>query len=188
MKSMNTFLAISFILVAFVVGLAGGYFITPDYQRTMYENEQMGFGKADRFVDLRYIDQMAAHHKGAMLLAAQIEDKTDRPELKKLADDIQVGEPKLIAELYSWKKEWYNDTRPAVDPVVANLGGKDENSDLRFLNALIAHHEDGIEMTKEIRTKSSRAEVLTNADAVEQFLSQSLIKLREWRKNWYNVE
>lgn len=56
------------------------------------------------------------------------------------------------------------------------------------MNALIAHHEAGILMTEEIRTKSSRAEVLNNADAVENFLKTTLVTLKGWRKAWYNID
>jgi uncharacterized protein (DUF305 family) len=181
-------LIVSLTIVGFVAGLAGGYYVSPSYQQTMYDREEMGFGKADRFVDLRYINQMAAHHRGAMLLAEQIKEKTSRTELKELSEAILVGEPKLIDELYGWKSDWYKDDRKVNDPVVANLGSVDDKIDLRFLNALIAHHEAGIEMTQEIRTKSSRAEVLNNADAVESFLSGSVVTLKEWRKEWFNVQ
>jgi uncharacterized protein (DUF305 family) len=180
-------LTISLMIVSLIVGLAAGYYISPSYQQTLYSKEEMGFGQPDKFVDLRYINQMAAHHRGAILLAQQIQDKTQRPEIKSLAAEIQVGEPKLIEELYRWKKELYKDERSVKNPKVANLGSADEKVDLRFLNALIAHHEAGIKMTQEIRTKSSRKEVLDNADAVETFLSGSLITLKEWRFQWFSV-
>lgn len=186
MKVANS-LIISFVIVSFVLGMISGYFVSPSYQQTMFDKEEMGFGTADRFIDLRYINQMAAHHRGAMLLAEDIKDKTSRQELKALANAILTGEPKLIEELYSWKSDWYKDNRKVKDPVVAKLGPADEKVDLRFLNALIAHHEAGIAMTKEIRTKSSRAEVLNNADAVENFLTTSLVTLKELRKTWFNV-
>lgn len=188
MKQLSLPFVISLVIIAFIAGLAGGYYVSPTYQQTMYVKEEMGLGRADRFVDLRYINQMAVHHRGAILLAQQIADKTQRQEIKKLAADIQNGEPKLIEELYSWKKDWYNDDRKVTDPIVANLGQKDEKIDLRFLNALIAHHEAGIEMTAEIRTKSSRSEVLNNADAVEGFLKNSIITLKDWREQWFNVK
>jgi uncharacterized protein (DUF305 family) len=98
-----------------------------------------------------------------------------------------ANEPKLIEELYAWKKEWYNDTRTVRDPIVPKLGSYDATFDLRFLNALIAHHESGIQMTKDIRLKSSRSAVQDNANAVEQFLTTSGVMLREWRKQWFNV-
>jgi uncharacterized protein (DUF305 family) len=55
------------------------------------------------------------------------------------------------------------------------------------LNALIDHHHEGVKMTKEIRTKSSRSEVLNNADAVEKFLTESGETLKTLRKNWYKI-
>lgn len=174
-------------VVSLVVGLAGGYYLSPTYQQTMYIKEEMNLGEADRFLDLRYINQMAAHHRGAILLADQIADKTQRPELKEVAAAIQTGEPKLIEELYQWKKDWYKDDREVRDPIVPNLGPADEKVDLRFLNALISHHEAGIKMTKEVRIKSSRKEVLDNADAVETFLSGSIVTLKDWRSQWFKV-
>lgn len=184
----HSMLAVSLMIVTFVLGLAGGYFISPSYQQTMYnKNEGMGLGKADQFVDLRYINQMIAHHTAAILLANQAAVISQREEIKNLAADIQKNEPKLIEELYGWKKAWYNDTQLVKHPSVPNLGNADDTSDLRFLNALIAHHEAGIEMTSEIRMKSTRTEVLNNADGVESFLSGGLVMLKEWRSDWYGV-
>jgi uncharacterized protein (DUF305 family) len=58
---------------------------------------------------------------------------------------------------------------------------------LRFLNAIIAHHEAGIEMTKETRQKSTRGEILDNANAVEAFLSNGIQTLKGLRTTWYNI-
>jgi uncharacterized protein (DUF305 family) len=120
------------------------------------------------------------------LLAEQVA-QSPRQEIRSLATAIQADEPKLIAELYAWKQAWYSDTRGVRDPARIQLGAADEKQDLRFLNALIAHHEAGIAMTREIRTKSSRTEVLNNADAVEQFLQTTLVTLKGWRQTWYSV-
>jgi uncharacterized protein (DUF305 family) len=147
----------------------------------------MSLGQADRTFDLRYINAMIAHHRGAMLLAEQLSKNTSRPEMKTLAQNILADEPKAIDELYTWKKDWYGDTKTVRDPIVANLGPADEKFDLRFLNAIIAHHEAGIVMTKETREKSSRAEILNNADAVEAFLINGITTLKGIRSSWYNI-
>jgi uncharacterized protein (DUF305 family) len=182
----SRFLTISLVIVAFVIGIGAGYLIAPEYAMAGYETKQMAdLGKADKYVDLRYLNAMIAHHGGAINLAQQAKEKTNRPEIKQLAEDILAGEPKAIAELYQWKKDWYKDVRKVNDKAVPNLGEYDENFDLRFLNALIAHHEEGIIMAKEIRLKSTRAEVLSNADAVIEFLSGGLTMLKEWRTEWY---
>lgn len=180
-------LAVALMLIAGLIGLGIGYFFTPEYQLSMYEKNGMNLGRADRGLDLRYINAMIAHHRGAILLAAQAE-KSERPEIVALAKEIQKGEPVLIQELYAWKKAWYGDVRPVRDPVGPKLGSVDKTFDLRFLNALIAHHEAGIVMTEDVRQKSSRSAVLDNADAVEAFLTGSAEQLRAWRAEWYSVK
>ncbi len=42
-------------------------------------------------------------------------------------------------------------------------------------------------MANEAKTKSSRNEVLNNADAVSAFLSKGINTLKQWRKEWYGV-
>jgi uncharacterized protein (DUF305 family) len=187
MKTLSLPLAASFALVALILGIIIGYSATPEYRQTMFTSSRMDLGPADRWIDERYIDAMIAHHRGAMLLAEQAQAGGNKAEIKNLATDILAGEPKLIAELYNWKKDWYDNERTVRDPIVARLGSADATFDLRFLNALIAHHEAGIAMTQEVRMKSSRSEILNNADAVEQFLSGGITMLKEWRANWYNV-
>lgn len=189
MKQISVYLAMSLILVSLIGGTAVGYYLTPEYQNGMQSGVlEMGLGSADKYVDQRYINKMIAHHRSAILLAEAAEKNTTRSEIHDLTADIQKNEPKLIQELYDWKKNWYQDTKKVEDPEIPNLGGKDYKSDLRFLNALIARHEEGIEMTREIRLKSTRNEILDNADAVENFLSTTLLVLKSWRTEWYGVK
>jgi uncharacterized protein (DUF305 family) len=129
---------------------------------------------------------MIAHHRGAMLLAKQAE-KSQKIEIQDLAKEIQKNEPVAIEELYSWKKNWYGDSKKVTDPIVSNLGNYDETFDLRFLNALIAHHQNGLLMTKDISSKSNRSEILNNANTVEKFLNDSGEMFKTWRKSWYNI-
>ncbi|NTU45559.1 MAG: DUF305 domain-containing protein [Chlorobiaceae bacterium] len=186
MKNISLSLAVALSIVMAVIGIGAGYWLTPQYSLSMYDKNTMNLGQADKWVDLRYLDGMIAHHRGAILLAEKA-SISQRTEIRNLCKEILKNEPVAIAELYQWKKEWYGDQRKVRDPEVANLGSSDSKLELRFLNALIAHHENGVRMTREIRLKSSRSEVLDNADAVEQFLKGGLGMLREWRKEWYNL-
>jgi uncharacterized protein (DUF305 family) len=187
MNKISLSLSLSLMIVAAIIGMGFGYYLTPSYQSTMYE-KSMGLGTADRWLDQRYVNEMISHHLSAISLAEQAGEKSTRPEIKALAEEIKVNEPKLIAELYAFKKEWYQDTREVKPPVKINLGDAGESFDLRFLNALIAHHEQGIAMTNEVRGKSSRVEVLNNADAVETFLKTTKKQLESWRTLWYETE
>jgi uncharacterized protein (DUF305 family) len=187
MTKISISLAISLMVVVGVLGWMLGYASTPEYRVSMFDKTAMDFGRADRTLDLRYINAMIAHHRGAMLFATQASTQTQRPEMKDLSAMILRDEPAAIAELYTWKKDWYGDTKQVKDPVVSNLGTYDDKFDLRFLNALIAHHEEGLEMTQEIKIKSSRTEILNNADAVDTFLTTTLKLFKDWRKQWYNL-
>lgn len=186
MKKISIYLAFSLMIIFGVVGVAIGYYFTPQYYLTMYDKGAMDLGRADKWLDLRYIDAMISHHTGAMLVAKQAE-KSERLEVSNLAKEILKNEPAAIAELYAWKKDWYNDSKQVKNPVVPNLGDYDSTFDLRFLNTIIAHHQNGIIMTEEVKTKSNRSEILNNADAVWKFLTESGEMLKEWRKNWYNI-
>lgn len=184
----SIYLASGLVIVGIILGISFGYFLTSDYKVSMYDKNSMTLGPADRTFDLRYVNAMIAHHRGAMLLAEQLGKNTARPEMKILSESILNDEPKAIAELYTWKKEWYGDTKKVADPIVANLGYAGDNFDLRFLNAIIAHHESGIQMTEEARQKSSRTLILDNADAVEKFLSNGLQTLTGLRSTWYDIK
>lgn len=187
MSKISITLAASLMIVSVIIGAMIGYARTPEYTLSMYDKTAMTLGRPDRSLDLRYINAMIAHHRGAMLLAEQALSNTQRKEMKDLSAKILADEPGAIAELYEWKKDWYDDTRKVKDPIVANLGTSDEKFDLRFLNALIAHHESGLQMTEEVKTKSSRIEVLNNADAVETFLTTTLEVFENWRSEWYKI-
>jgi uncharacterized protein (DUF305 family) len=186
MKTISIYLASAFIVISGIIGIGVGYVMTPQYTVSMYDKNVMDLGRPDKWIDLRYVNAMIAHHRGAMLLAEQAQ-KSQRKDVQDLSVAILKGEPVAIAELYAWKKAWYNDTRSVADPIGPKLGAYDDKFDLRFLNALIAHHQLGVVMTKEARTKSSRTEVLNNADAVEAFLTGGIDMLKGWRTAWYTI-
>lgn len=185
-SSLSLPLAAALMVITGILGVGVGYALTPEYRLSMYEKNAMDLGRADRTLDLRYVNAMIAHHRGAMLVAEQAK-KSERTEIKNLAEAILKDEPKAIAELYAWKKDWYQDERKVLDPVVPKLGDYDKTFDLRFLNAVIAHHENGIAMTQDVRLKSNRSEVLDNADAVEAFLKGGIVMLKDWRSTWYSL-
>lgn len=187
MSKVSTTLAIALMVVTGILGITIGYTLTPEYKTSMYDKTTMDLGRPDRTLDLRYINAMIAHHRGAMLLAEQALTQTQRPEIKDLSAMILKDEPKAIDELYAWKADWYKDTRKVKDPIVSNLGTYDEKFDLRLLNALIAHHEAGLVMTGEVKTKSNRTDILNNADAVDTFLNTTLKVFKDWRMSWYKI-
>lgn len=182
-------LLLSLVIITFILGLSTGFTLSPEYQEKMQSRgvQMVELGKADQFVDLRYIDNMIAHHLNAIYMANQAKTNSQRPEIVALANDIIKADEAGIKTLYEQKKSWYKNEKQITKFEKINLGAYDETFDLRFLNALIAHHDGAVESAQEIRTKSQRNEILNLADTVIQSLSASKAKLIEWRKNWYNI-
>ncbi|MCX6178734.1 MAG: DUF305 domain-containing protein [Chlorobiales bacterium] len=186
MQKISISLAVALAIISAIVGIGVGYWFTPQYTMSMYDKNTMDLGQPDKWVDLRYLEGMISHDQEAIRLAEQA-GISEKQEIKKLIAEILKTEPLAIAELYQWKKEWYDDIKPVQAPQPPHLGRYNKTFDLRFLNALIAHHENGIKMVREIRLKSNRSEVLDNADKVELGLQKDLDKLMMWRKEWYNI-
>jgi uncharacterized protein (DUF305 family) len=140
-------------------------------------NHNMDLGAADANYDLRFIDGMIPHHEGAVVMAKEALQKSQRPEIKKLANEIIKAQDKEIKELKQWRKGWYpqalNEPQAwnaqmkhmmAMSPeqmkmmrMDIDLGTADAEFDLRFINAMIPHHEGAVMMAKDALNKSKRS-------------------------------
>ena len=65
-------------------------------------------GPADADFDRRFIDAMIPHHEGAVVMAKEALQKSKRPEIQKLAQDIIGSQENEIDQMKQWRKAWYN--------------------------------------------------------------------------------
>ncbi|MBD2597328.1 DUF305 domain-containing protein [Nostoc spongiaeforme FACHB-130] len=173
---------------------------------TMNHNMTMNLGSADANYDLRFIDAMIPHHQGAVEMAKQAQQKSKRPEIKKLASEIIKAQDQEIAQLKQWRTAWY--PKASSTPVVydaktgktvpmpheqmqgmmmnMNLGAADTEFDLRFINAMIPHHESAIAMAKDALSKSQRPEIKKLAQSIIDSQQAEINQMKQWRKSWYN--
>lgn len=184
---MSKYFALALVIIAFLFGTGVGYWLSPQYDAMSTETTMTDLGKADKNLDLRYIDGMIAHHKSAIHLAEQAKTASKRKEITDLAAAIIKADTADIDKLYQLKQKWYGNKRQVKEFEQVNLGKYDENFDLRFLNALLDHHEEGIMVAQEVRTKSTRNETLNIADSAILSLSKSKVQLEQWRKDWYSA-
>jgi uncharacterized protein (DUF305 family) len=79
-------------------------------QRMQSMNAEMvqHLGAADADYDHRFIDMMIPHHEGAIMMAKDALQKSQRPEIKKLAEEIIAAQEKEIAQLKAWSEAWYH--------------------------------------------------------------------------------
>ncbi|MEH2273122.1 MAG: DUF305 domain-containing protein, partial [Nostoc sp.] len=123
----------------------------------MNHSMAMDLGPADANYDLRFIDAMIPHHQGATVMAKPAQQKSKRPEIKKLADEIIKAQNQEITQMKQWRTAWYpkaGDKPVAYDAkqgktvemsseqmqsmmMNMDLGAADAEFDLRFINAMI---------------------------------------------------
>lgn len=165
----------------------------------------MDLGPADASFDLRFIDAMTLHHQGAVEMAEEAIEKSSRPEIKALAQNIISGQEQEISQMQQWRQAWYPDA--GAEPVMYHaqmdgmmpmpkamqdsmkmsddLGAADAEFDLRFIDAMIPHHEGAVVMAQAALEKSDRPEIKQLAQAILDAQQPEIDQMTQWRQAWY---
>lgn len=166
----------------------------------------MDLGPADESFDLRFIDAMIPHHEGAVAMAQEALQKSNRPEIQQLAQAIIDAQEKEISELKEWRTSWYPNagdepmmysaemghmmpmTEEMRSSMMMNgdLGAADDQFDLRFINAMIPHHQGAIDMAQQALENSDRPEIQELAENIIDSQQQEISQMEQWRKDWYD--
>ncbi len=165
----------------------------------------MDLGPNDAEFDLRFIDAMILHHEGAIAMAEDALASSTRDEITQLADAIIAAQQVEIAQMQEWRQAWYPDA--AATPMMyhaemnhmmpmsaemkasmmmaVDLGSSDADFDLRFIDAMIPHHEGALVMAEEALEKSDRPEMQALAQDILTTQQQEIDQMIEWRQTWY---
>jgi uncharacterized protein (DUF305 family) len=172
----------------------------------MNHSMAMDLGPRDANYDLRFIDGMKPHHEGAIEMAQEAQQKSKRPEIKKLADEIIKAQNQEITQMKQWRTAWYpkaGDKPMAYDAQMGHmmemssdqkkgmmmnmdLGAADKDFDLRFINAMIPHHEGAVTMAQDALQKSQRPEIKKLSQGIIKSQNAEINQMKQWRKTWYN--
>lgn len=175
---MTKALLLSLLMVTLLTGMGIGYFLTPEYA-TMKSEEGMS--------DKDYLNGMIAHHLSAIHMSKQAIKNSSRPEVRGLSEAIIAADERDIQELYDLKKTLFSDERQVTKYDQINLGKPDVKFDQRFLNAMLEHHRQAIEMAREVRQLSTNTEILNIADQVIVALESNSRTLLDWQTSWYQI-
>jgi uncharacterized protein (DUF305 family) len=169
------------------------------------DHNMMDLGPSDRDYDLRFIDAMIPHHEGAIIMANDLLKKSKRPELIKLAKNIIKDQEKEIKQMKKWRKTWYAKApntpiswhsqmnhSMAMTPeqikmmrMDMDLGNANDQYDLRFINAMIPHHEGALTMAEDLLKKSKRSEMKKLGKNIISSQKAEINQMKQWRKSWY---
>ncbi len=171
----------------------------------MQHDMSMDIGPADADYDLRFIDSMLMHHQGAVNMAEEALQKSQRPEMKKLAQDIIAAQKQEIEQMKQWRTTWYPnaDQTPMAWSaemghmmamsedmeqsmmMSVDLGKADADFDLRFIDAMIPHHEGALMMAQDTLSKTKRPEIKKLSQDILSSQQQEIEQMKQWRKDWY---
>jgi uncharacterized protein (DUF305 family) len=84
---------------------AGSMKEMPGMEKMMKEMEDLKKAKNAAF-DKMFLAMMSEHHKGAVAMSKLVADRTDRAELKQLAEKIIKDQTREIEQMKGWEKAW----------------------------------------------------------------------------------
>lgn len=171
-------------------------------------NHTMDSGPADDTYDLRFIDGMIVHHQGAVEMAEEARLKSQRREILALADAIIAAQAEEMDLMNRWRSTWYpqigeelvmyDHATGSVVPMSAaqiaamkmsgDLGAGDDAFDLRFIEAMIPHHQGAVDMAHDALAKSQRPEIKALADEIIQTQQVEIDLMMSWKERWYGEE
>jgi uncharacterized protein (DUF305 family) len=146
--------------------------------------------------DLQFIDTMTAHHKEAVSMAKMVDGRTQNPDLKKFATQIIADQEKEIAQMKSWRDNWYAGKPSAMNMEMPGMAdsmkmdmpkltnSKDKEFDLAFVEMMTAHHAGAVTMAKEALTKAEHAEIKTLSNQIIKAQEAEINMMADWKANW----
>jgi uncharacterized protein (DUF305 family) len=171
---------------------------------SMGHSMSMDLGPADASFDLRFIDAMIPHHEGAVVMAKEALQKSKRPQIQTLAKAIVQAQDKEIAQMKQWRTAWYpkasnmsmawhaemghmmpmSSAQKEGMMMRQDLGAADAGVDLRFIDAMIPHHEGAVAMAKQVLQKSKRSAVKQLAQTIIASQQTEIKQMKDWKKAW----
>lgn len=168
-----------------------------DHSKMDHAVMESSVGAAEAPQELQFIDTMIVHHQGAVEMALLVPTRSQRPELKLLAQTIIADQRKEIGQMKEWRAKWFGEAKPAINMdfpgMRLGMGGMDMKKldslkanefDVEFVRQMISHHEGAVEMARVLKGSDSYAELKTLADGIIESQTAEIGQMKQWLKTW----
>lgn len=188
-----------------------GYSLDGGYGRGSSGPHMMGDDSfMSQGIDQHFIVQMIPHHEGAIAMARVALERSERPEIRSLANGIIEAQEKEIGDMRAWYESWYGAALPRggggmgmgmsarQSPGVGGMrmGGKEgdvdelqsvsaSEFDREFILQMIPHHEMAVMMAGMLDATTERPEMKQLADNITTSQSREIDMMRSWLESWY---
>lgn len=178
---------IGILIGVIVMGFIASYSVNQGYRGMM--------GVMGGNIDRNFIEQMIPHHESAIVMAKLAQQKSNRAEIKTLADNIITSQTAEIDKMQSWYKQWYGTEVPNQsnsNGMMSMMNGSwDEDRlntaadfDKVFLEEMIPHHQMAVMMANMLENGTSRQEMKTLASDIITTQSKEIDTMRNWQVQW----
>lgn len=176
------------LLVLGLVGVAATSVITRQYGSRRWS------GRSG--IDAMFIEQMIPHHEDAIDMAELALDRAERPEIRRLAQDVIETQSAEITEMRRMYREWFGTDVPEGDGsfgMMPGMMGTPDMDDLRaaddfdkaFIEAMVPHHRMGIRMSQMAGGATRRQRMRDLTDGIIEGQSAEIDEMRGWYRDWY---
>lgn len=139
-----------------------------------------------------FLEQMVPHHESAIAMASLALTKTERPEIRRLAQGIISAQEREIADMRAWHLEWFGEALvPSTDGPHANVDMSEleatagDDFDRVFLRMMIPHHASAITMADSAMMGSPREEINVLAEEIVAAQAKEIGQMQRQRERWF---
>lgn len=150
--------------------------------------------------ELEFLAGMVPHHQGALDDARLALERSERPEVQRLAQEIIAAQEAEIAQMKGWLDAWYPEgdreaTTAGMHQTMMTMNMTDlENLsgdafDQAFLEGMIMHHRMAIQMADALleRDLVEHEEVGALAEEIRRAQEAEIREMQGWLEAWYGA-
>ena len=147
-------------------------------------DEPGGTGEAHNQADVSFAQEMIPHHQQAVMMAEMVQRRGASDQLEDLAERIEVAQEAEIDQMADWLDDWDEDAFVGHMRGMGGMGmggmgmgggwggmmrprGDSQRFERVWLRAMIEHHEDALDMTREERAEGDFGPLVALATAME---------------------
>ncbi|HEX7150175.1 MAG TPA: DUF305 domain-containing protein [Thermoanaerobaculia bacterium] len=146
--------------------------------------------------DLQFLDTMTHHHQGAIDMVKAAQGRFGHKELADTGEKIVADQQQEIAQMKTWRDQWYPGAPPAVNmdmPGMAEGMNMDMSHmthlsgnalDVMFLDMMKPHHQGALAMAEDALAKAEHPEIKQLARAIIDAQAREIEQFNAWRKAW----
>jgi len=171
-----------------------------------FSGPDTGFAAGD--MDRHFIEEMIPHHEDAVTMAELALTRAEHPELKQLAETIIRDQTREIEQMRTWYTSWYGVDAPRGDDAfrgrgmgqgMMGQGMMHDDADMEVLQAalvfdkefieqMIPHHDDAIEMAELALSRAEHPEIKQLAADIRTTQTAENTQMREWYGEWFGAD